>query len=564
MICNILCRSFVSCVIQAALTGGGMNRESAQRRGKRTRRTPVKGVEAANGHVAGGEGAMAGDGLIDSVTDLNEEFFRAVIQNAMDGIAIIRTDGTMAYVSPSISRLVGRAEEEHIDASPFGFVHEDDMQRVSEIFADLIQAPSGIIVNAEMRVWHKDGSIRNFEVVGQNLIDNRIVNGIVANMRDITERKRAEGELEEYRKHLEELVEERTAELKKSNEDLQIEVAERKRVEAELAEYNRELETLFNIGITVSQTLNLAELLNSVLKRIMQVMDVGMGGIYLIDRKTKELVLMAHRGVSTELAEKIERLKADNMTFPGKPVVVEDASGDIKLEGMGKMTKGLQSFAAVPVMAKENILGIVGLGSYNPHSFPKREIQLLVNIANQIGMAVDNAQLYGQALELASTDGLTGLYNRRYLMEQLEREFMRMKRKKVPLSLMMVDLDGLKMINDRYGHNVGDEFLRRLAEMIRSSTRNSDIAARWGGDEFMLIAPETDCMDAASIGERIRSQVEEYVMEIKGDDVRMGISIGVASYPDHALSVAELLQKVDSAMYSAKKSGKNRVCIYSP
>ena len=134
-------------------------------------------------------------------------------------------------------------------------------------------------------------------------------------------------------------------------------------------------------------------------------------------------------------------------------------------------------------MAKERVLGLMCVGSYSSRKFPEGEVKLLGAIANQIGMAIDNAQLYERALELAFTDGLTGLYNRRYLMEQIEREFKRVERSEGSLSLMMIDLDELKGINDRFGHHEGDGVLKGLGGIIKANTRASDVAARWGGDD---------------------------------------------------------------------------------
>ena len=159
-------------------------------------------------------------------------------------------------------------------------------------------------------------------------------------------------------------------------------------------------------------------------------------------------------------------------------------------------------------MAKDRTLGIIGIGSYGDHRFPDREVKLLGAIASQMGMAIENAQLYEQAVELAFTDGLTGLYNRRYLMEQIEREFKRVERNKSSLSIIMIDLDGLKSINDRFGHHEGDVVLQGLGGVIKANTRASDVAARWGGDEFMLLTPETGSRGARKIGERMRAQVE--------------------------------------------------------
>jgi diguanylate cyclase (GGDEF)-like protein len=214
-------------------------------------------------------------------------------------------------------------------------------------------------------------------------------------------------------------------------------------------------------------------------------------------------------------------------------------------------------------MSKERVLGLMGVGSYSSRRFSERDVKLLGAIANQIGMAIDNAQLYEQALELAFTDGLTGLYNRRYLMEQIEREFNRVERSDGSLSLMMIDLDGLKGINDRFGHHEGDSVLRGLGSIIKANTRASDVAARWGGDEFMLLTPETTSNGARRIGERIRTQVEQYRPKMDGEEVAISISVGIALYPGHASDVTQLLQRVDEAMYQAKRGGRNQLCVFS-
>lgn len=189
---------------------------------------------------------------------------------------------------------------------------------------------------------------------------------------------------------------------------------------------------------------------------------------------------------------------------------------------------------------------------------------MLGTIANQIGMAIENAQLYEHALELAFTDSLTGLYNRRYLMDQIEREFIRVQRSKAHLSLIMIDLDELKKINDRFGHHVGDGFLKEVARIVRVNTRASDVAARWGGDEFMLLTPGTDSVGASNIAERIRAQVERCTIKLAGKELRITISAGIVSYPTHASVLPELLKEADEAMYNAKRGGKNRSSVFSP
>ncbi|UCC59268.1 MAG: GGDEF domain-containing protein [Dehalococcoidia bacterium] len=121
----------------------------------------------------------------------------------------------------------------------------------------------------------------------------------------------------------------------------------------------------------------------------------------------------------------------------------------------------------------------------------------------------------------------------------------------------------MKCINDSYGHNEGDAVLNGLGGIIKANTRASDVAARWGGDEFMLLTPDTGSRSARKIGERIRSQVERYRPRFDGEQERITISIGIASYPGHASNITQLLQRVDEAMYGAKRDGRNQICVFS-
>jgi diguanylate cyclase (GGDEF)-like protein len=333
--------------------------------------------------------------------------------------------------------------------------------------------------------------------------------------------------------------------------------------------YTKQLETLFNIGATVSQTLNLEELLDAVLDKLMETMNVEASGIFLLDAKTKNLILRAHRGMSPKLVREVRQIGSDDRLIgrvakSGKALLIKDVSTKPSLAKSRARAEKFQSFAAVPIISKEKILGVMGVGSHKYREFPKWEVRMLDTIANQIGMAIENAQLYERALELAFTDGLTGLYNRRYLMEQIEREFRRAERSRTPLSLIMVDLDGLKAVNDNFGHHQGDIFLSEVGKIIKVNTRASDVAARWGGDEFMLLAPETDSSRSSKIAERIRSQVGRYRLSVNGNRVGITISAGVVSYPAHAACISELLKNVDEAMYNAKRGGKNRTCIFLP
>jgi len=455
----------------------------------------------------------------------SEELSRGMLETAATGIYLLQ-DGRFKYVNRLFEEISGYKSDELVGTYSLEYVHPEDKESVRAKAMEVLRGQNSSPY--EFRFIRKD--LETVWVLDRlTSIQYKGKRSVLGTLMDITERKR---------------------------------------IETEVLDYTRQIETLFNVGTAVNQTLNLPELLDSVLERVLGVMEIEAGGIFLLDKQTEELVLKAYRGTSAEFVGRVGGLMvAEGFTgqaaLSKKPFVVEDVAADPRLTRVGAKEEGIQSFAAVPIVAKDKVLGVMGVGSYRSRQFPDREVKLLSTIANQMGMAIENAQLYEQALELASTDGLTGLYNRRYLMEQVERELNRAERSNGSVSLMMIDLDGLKAINDRFGHHEGDSILKGLGGIIKVNTRASDVAARWGGDEFMLLTPETSSKGAGRIGERIRSQVEGYRPKIDGEEVRITISVGIASCPAHASDVTQLLQRVDEAMYSAKRGGKNQICVVS-
>jgi diguanylate cyclase (GGDEF)-like protein len=183
--------------------------------------------------------------------------------------------------------------------------------------------------------------------------------------------------------------------------------------------------------------------------------------------------------------------------------------------------------------------------------------------ANSTAMAIDMARLHKKMQNLTVIDELTGLYNYRFFGSKLTDEIRRSDRYHQKMSLLMIDIDHFKEVNDSQGHQTGNIILQEIANVIKQSVRDVDIVARYGGEEFMVILPQTDLHDAKSIAERIRTQVENsYFSDAQGQrQIKVTVSIGVAIYPDGVLSANQLLEKVDQAMYLAKNQGRNRTCM---
>jgi diguanylate cyclase (GGDEF)-like protein len=221
----------------------------------------------------------------------------------------------------------------------------------------------------------------------------------------------------------------------------------------------------------------------------------------------------------------------------------------------------LWSLCSVPVFARDQIKGVICVGSRDQRHSLEEETQLFELIASQIGIAIDHALLYEKTVEMAFTDGLTGLYNRRYLFEEFTRELSRANRNQTRFSIISMDLDNLKAINDRYGHNYGDLLIKSFGEIIKKISRKTDIGARMGGDEFVLLLPECDYLQADTIAQRILTDANSRKLAVKTDTVNISVSVGIAGYPAHGDTIEDILNRADNAMYEAKKSGRNKIVI---
>lgn len=209
-----------------------------------------------------------------------------------------------------------------------------------------------------------------------------------------------------------------------------------------------------------------------------------------------------------------------------------------------------------------NILGVAGaIGTYD-EPFSEQDKSSASLFLKEASALLELSLLNISLKQLSVKDGLTSLFNRRYFTERYHQEFSRSERTQEPLSLLMIDIDHFKKINDSYGHPVGDIVLKEVSSTILSNLREMDILSRYGGEEFSLILPTCKLKDAFDIGERIRSSVSNKVIKAGNVEISVTVSIGVSCYPEVARSEKELLNSADSALYEAKKRGRNRVVVF--
>jgi diguanylate cyclase (GGDEF)-like protein len=214
--------------------------------------------------------------------------------------------------------------------------------------------------------------------------------------------------------------------------------------------------------------------------------------------------------------------------------------------------------AVVPLLYQARSMGVLLVCSDDPHRiWQENELLLLRTVADQVAVAVNHARLFTQMQQLALTDGLTGCVNRRSFEMQLERDLRLATRMRQPVSLIMLDIDHFKRVNDTYGHDAGDAALRFLADVLRDELRGVDTAARYGGEEFAVILPQAGLDGALIVAERLRSRLE--TTEVPGIGFITG-SFGLATFPLHANSRDGLVGSADRALYQAKHAGRNRIC----
>jgi diguanylate cyclase (GGDEF)-like protein len=225
------------------------------------------------------------------------------------------------------------------------------------------------------------------------------------------------------------------------------------------------------------------------------------------------------------------------------------------------LVEGAAHALAVPFRAADGARGCLEINSPMPLQLSKSDLLTLQTLADVLAVALHNSRLYKSQKEFASRDELTGISNRRTILEVLETEFGRARRYKRPLSVVCVDLDHFKTINDTYGHAVGDDALQALCAQLRGTIRAHDSLGRIGGDEFLMVLPETSAADAEIISNRLVLQCRQAAIHSKdGRSVKLTVSLGIASWPEQdANDARELIKRGDEALYRAKNAGRNRV-----
>ena len=343
-----------------------------------------------------------------------------------------------------------------------------------------------------------------------------------------------------------------------------------------VAEDKRNLELILEITNSVSATLNSMKVLDTIVEKVAEVTKAVRCSILLVS-DGDGYVLSSHDN------PKAKDLKVDLARYPEiieavdtrRHVKIDDMTRHPLMDGVKRQLDGLEgmSVLVVPIVFNERVLGTLFLRARRAggKSFSDKEIDFCRIVANASVNAIRNAKLYEDVMrereelrEISITDQLTTLYNHNFFYARLEEEFERALRYDTPLSLLMLDIDDFKSVNDTYGHRTGDKVLRDAAKLVKAVVRKTDVVCRYGGEEFAVILPHTSMEGAMDDAERIRAAIEAHAFGgLIGEGIT--VSIGAATYPnDEIRNSGDFVNRADTVLYKAKDGGKNRVVSDAP
>ncbi|GEM_PF-1077130 len=344
------------------------------------------------------------------------------------------------------------------------------------------------------------------------------------------------------------------------------------RLSDQLESKNRAIAHFFEFLRSIAASLDSQAVYISVMEKLCEIMKTERSSLMIFDDKAEELVLEAAVGADFEVAGPIRLHLGEGVAgavlASGIPLIVRHADTDARVPQSGRHSYKTKSFISFPITLGARKVGVVNLTDRADGSpFTSDDLSLVEIMAPHLALIVERTEWHRKAeayQRMSLTDPLTSLPNRRYLEERLFEEVERSKRYGTPLSFMLIDVDHFKRYNDLYGHTNADAVLMKSAQLLRRCVRSIDMAARFAGDEFCIVLPETDLADAERIAERVRENVAG--MEFQSDDGsvmgQVTFSIGVSSFSPSRQNPLAIIETADRALYKAKTLGRNCVVVY--
>jgi diguanylate cyclase (GGDEF)-like protein/PAS domain S-box-containing protein len=479
------------------------------------------------------EQALAHEALQES-----EARLRAIFDASVDAIIVYDELGIIESCNPACERIFGYARDEILGANVGMLMPESVWLQQTRYSA----APGDTVVRrvvatgTEVLAQHKNGGLLQVEL---SVTEMMTASGhrFAGTMRDVSMRKR----VEESARRL--------------NEEL-------KNTITELEDVNRQNRVLSEMRDLLQTCHSVDEVYQVTRQFVPKLVSGAQGALYMLDTRNELLEAVVGWG-DRSLQEVVFVPDACWALRRGRSFLVTEPAEGLCCKHLPRPPE--QGYVCVPLTAQGDTLGLLhlqadtGSSPADAHTGERME-RLVATLTEHVSLAVANVRLRDSLRVQATKDALTGLYNRRFMEDVLERELRRAVRKKRQLAVFMVDIDHFKRINDVFGHEIGDFVLREVASALRANIRQEDYACRYGGEEFVLVLPESDLDAVMPRAETILQAVRRLAITQHGQSIgQVTVSIGVAAYPQHGLSVPELVRTADQALYRAKHEGRNRV-----
>ncbi len=347
-------------------------------------------------------------------------------------------------------------------------------------------------------------------------------------------------------------------------------ISERLNAQVALAKYAEEMHALYATALEINSHVELNALLQAIVQRAITLLDVPLGSLYLNTELPDEFERVVHFPPDNlKLTIRKGEGLAGRVIAANAPQVIEDYERWFgKLEAVSATYQNsIRRVLGVPLRVRHTVIGALTIADQRVGSFSSENVRLLTLFADQAALAIENARLYQQVRQLAVTDPLTHLHNRRGFFQLAEHELERSRRALTPLTLVTFDIDHFKRVNDTYGHAAGDVVLQAIADHSRNTLRSVDIVGRIGGEEFVMLLTDTSVDVALTVAERLRQTLASQTIPIPLADgqsatISVTISAGIAQFDTDSPTINALMEHADKALYQAKADGRNRTVVW--
>ncbi len=352
---------------------------------------------------------------------------------------------------------------------------------------------------------------------------------------------------------------------KKEFEDFKIVGESLKKENSRIDKQLKEIGRLYDVIKDLGSTLNAQEMLDLIKEFTDRMFDLPHFVIAVLSPDNKKYDIRVTSGCDEAFLNKTEIAIDSNQLMAvlareKKPVLISQVEADSRFDKIRHLL--IESFLFIPFVIQDRVIGFLCSYSSKKGFLDQEKFSNYKVFYNQMALGLQKSLLYEKVQKLSITDGLTKLYSHRYFKQRLEEEVVLAGRYSSPLSLLILDIDHFKRYNDNYGHVAGDHVLTQVAGILKGQAEGTHLVARYGGEEMVLIAPETAKAKAVELAERIRVKIAEFVFEAGHETTGVTVSIGVATFPEDAANGTELISKADQALYAGKGGGRNKVVSY--